>query len=356
MNNRDIIKMLSNNEIPKRSDLISLLNCFTQDDKESVADKAVKITKKTYGNNVFFRGLIEISNYCKNNCYYCGIRRDNINVNRYRLSKNEILTSCDLGHKQGIRTFVLQGGEDSFFTDEILKGIIKEIKSKYSDSAITLSLGERTRESYQQLFDAGADRYLLRHESITPEHYNKLHPKELSIESRKHSLFNLKEIGYQTGCGLMIGSPHQTMENIVDDLIFMKDFAPAMIGIGPFIPHKDTPFRKQSAGTTRLTLFLLSIIRLLLPKVLLPSTTALSTVSDNGIELGVFSGANVVMPNLTPFDARKNYLLYDNKKGTTDDTSESVNSIKKRLAKIGYEVPVDRGDYPFDSNDRANNK
>lgn len=345
MNNIKIIDFMDKNRIPDEKNLIQLIATFNEDEREYAAQKAVNVSKNIFNNKVFFRGLIEITNYCNKNCFYCGIRRENLRAERYRLSTDDIMACCERGYKQGLRTFVLQGGEDSYFSDELLLLIINKIKERFSDCAITLSLGEKSKESYQRLFDAGADRYLLRHETISPYHYNKLHPMELSIESRKRCLYDLKEIGYQTGCGFMVGSPFQTNENIVADLLFMKEFSPAMIGIGPFIPHKDTPFRSQKPGTARLTLFLLSLIRIMMPNVLLPTTTALSTLDDNGIELGVLSGANVVMPNLTPFNARKNYLLYDNKKGTISESDDNAILIIEKLKKIGYTVPVDRGDY-----------
>ncbi|MDO5563433.1 MAG: [FeFe] hydrogenase H-cluster radical SAM maturase HydE, partial [Synergistaceae bacterium] len=280
-----------------------------------------------------------------NNCLYCGIRRDNREAVRYRLTEDEIMDCCEYGYEIGFRTFVLQGGEDMYFTDERLVKIIRDIKSNFSDCAITLSLGEKERESYQKLFNAGADRYLLRHETANEEHYGKLHPSELSFKHRMKCLDDLRNIGYQTGCGMMVGSPYQTKENLVEDLMYMKKFQPQMIGIGPFIPHKDTPFRGHTAGSAEETLFLLSVIRLMMPNVLLPATTALGTVRGDGREQGILAGANVIMPNISPKDMRKNYLLYDNKIGTKDDASESARRIAECVKNIGYEVVVDRGDY-----------
>ena len=345
MNNLKTIDFLAENKELCKKDLISLIATFDEDDRKYAAQKAVEVSKNIFDNKIFLRGLIEITNFCNKNCFYCGIRRENQRAERYRLSVEDIIKCCELGYKQGLRTFVLQGGEDAFFSDELVVQIIRKIKTRFSDCAVTLSLGEKSKESYKKLFNAGADRYLLRHESISSSHYKKLHPKEFSIQSRTRCLYDLKEIGYQTGCGFMVGSPYQTNENIVADLLFIKKFSPAMIGIGPFIPHKDTPFHSQKAGSAKLTLFLLSLIRLMLPDVLLPTTTALSTLDDYGIELGVLSGSNVVMPNLTPYKARKNYLLYDNKKGTTNENDENAILIIEKLKRIGYTVPVDRGDY-----------
>jgi biotin synthase len=345
MNNRERIDKLEQEGTLTREELTILLYSYTDGDRDYAAEKARNVSLANYGNRVFFRGLIEISNYCKNDCYYCGIRNGNKKAVRYRLSPEDILSCCDYGYGIGFRTFVMQGGEDDWFTDDRMSEIIREIKRRYPDCAVTLSLGERGRESFQKLFDAGADRYLLRHETACKEHYEKLHPASLSFDHRMQCLRDLQEIGYQVGCGMMVGSPFQTVSNLVDDLVFMKEFAPAMIGIGPFIPHHDTPFRDRKAGTAEATLFLLSVIRLMHPRVLLPATTALGTVKGDGRELGVLAGANVVMPNISPADVRKNYLLYDNKIGTKDDASESVKRLKDSMSAIGYEVVVSRGDY-----------
>ena len=345
MNNRERIDILEKQCTLSRYDFRMLLYSYTDGDRAYAAEKARVVALTNFGNKVFFRGLIEISNYCKNDCCYCGIRRSNERAVRYRLSPEEILGCCDYAYDIGFRTFVMQGGEDSWFTDERLVPLIREIKGRYPDCAVTLSLGERGRESFQRLFDAGADRYLLRHETACASHYARLHPAELSFEHRMQCLRDLKDIGYQAGCGMMVRSPFQTLDNIVTDLYYMKEFEPAMIGIGPFIPHHDTPFRDYPAGRAEDTLLLLSIIRLMHPKVLLPATTALGTVQGNGRERGVLAGANVVMPNVSPADVRKNYLLYDNKIGTKDDASESVARLKASMAQIGYEVVVARGDY-----------
>ncbi len=311
---------------------------------EKLREAAVKERKRIYGNAVFIRGLIEISNICKNDCLYCGIRRSNGNCSRYRLTKEDILGCAEAGYALGFRTFVMQGGEDPYFTDDVLAGIVSALRRRYPDCAVTLSLGERSRESYQRLFDAGADRYLLRHETAAPDHYRILHPPEMSFENRMRCLRDLKEIGYQTGCGMMVGSPFQTAENLAEDLKLIGDFRPDMCGIGPFIPHRDTPFRDKPAGTLELTCFLLSVIRLIDPPVLLPATTALGTVDPAGREKGILSGANVVMPNLSPVSVREKYELYNNKLTTGAESAERKDSLACRMKSIGYEIVTDRGD------------
>lgn len=308
---------------------------------------ARKRQKETFGNEVYTRGLIEISNYCKNDCIYCGIRRSNQNAERYRLSEEEILSCCESGYALGFRTFVLQGGEDGYYTDDLLEDLLHKIKAAYPDCAITLSLGERSRESYERLYTAGADRYLLRHETANEAHYGKIHPAEMSLKNRKQCLYTLKEIGYQVGCGIMVGSPYQTIDNLVEDLAFMKTFNPHMVGIGPFIPQKDTPFGEMEPGSLEMTLFLLAIIRLMLPKVLLPATTALGTIHSRGRELGILAGGNVVMPNLSPVKVRKKYALYDNKICTGEEAAECRGCLGNRMESIGYKLVISRGDSPF---------
>jgi len=320
----------------------------TEKSTEYLRKKAIKVRKEVYGNSIYIRGLIEISNICKNDCLYCGIRRSNVNCERYRLTAEEIIECCDEGYKLGFRTFVLQGGEDSFFTDDILSDIVQQIKEKYPDCAVTLSMGERSRESYKRLYDAGADRYLLRHETANQEHYCSLHPKEMSYQNRMKCLKDLHDIGYQTGCGFMVGSPNQTVRNIAEDLKFIEEFKPEMCGIGPFIPHKDTQFRDEKAGKIELTCYLLSIIRLIHPEVLLPATTALGTLAFDGRERGILSGANVVMPNLSPISVRKKYELYNNKLSTGDESAQSKDELAKKMQSIGYEIIVDRGDVKRD--------
>lgn len=330
------------------SEYKELLELYT--DKEVAEygfELARKRKKETFGNEVYTRGLIEISNYCKNDCIYCGIRRSNQNADRYRLSEEEILSCCESGYALGFRTFVLQGGEDGYYTDDLLEDLLHKIKAAYPDCAITLSLGERSRESYERLYTAGADRYLLRHETANEAHYGKLHPAEMSLKNRKQCLYTLKEIGYQVGCGIMVGSPYQTIDNLVEDLAFMKEFNPHMVGIGPFIPQKDTPFGEMEPGSLEMTLFLLAIIRLMLPKVLLPATTALGTIHSRGRELGILAGGNVVMPNLSPVKVRKKYALYDNKICTGEEAAECRGCLGNRMESIGYKLVVSRGDSPF---------
>ena len=309
-----------------------------------LAWKAAEKRKEVFGDAVYTRGLIEISSICKNNCLYCGIRRDNPQAERYRLTPEEILSCADEGYELGFRTFVLQGGEDPAFTDAVLCGIVRALKQRHPDCAVTLSMGERSRESYQALYDAGADRYLLRHETADAGHYAKLHPKEMSFENRMQCLRNLKEIGYQVGCGFMVGSPFQTPETLAKDLKFIETFRPAMCGIGPFIPHHDTPFADRSAGSVELSCYLLSILRLIQPNLLLPATTALGTLDPLGREKGIQAGANVVMPNLSPVSVRKKYMLYDNKICTGEESAQCRGCLSARMSSIGYELVSDRGD------------
>ena len=311
---------------------------------EYSAEKARQQAQRYYDNKIFIRGLIEISSYCKNDCYYCGIRKSNKDCSRYRLAKDEIIECCKEGYDLGFRTFVLQGGEDGFYTDEVLCDIIREIKGHYPDCAITLSLGERSYDSYLALYTAGADRYLLRHETAVKEHYEKLHPRELVFEERMRCLRDLKAIGYQVGCGFMVGSPYQTAEYLARDLKFIEEFSPHMCGIGPFITHKDTPFRDEKSGSAELTLFLLSLIRLIKPNILLPATTALGTLDERGREKGILAGANVIMPNLSPLSVREKYMLYDNKLATGQESAQCVDELRQRMKEIGYEVVADRGD------------
>ena len=308
-------------------------------------EKADKARRRVYGNKVFIRGLIEISNICKNDCLYCGIRKGNRSCQRYRLSEEDILTCCKEGYGLGFRTFVMQGGEDGFFTDEVMCSIIRKIKKSYPDCAVTLSLGERSEESYRRLFEAGADRYLLRHETADKEHYGKLHPKNLSWDKRMECLRNLKKIGFQTGCGFMVESPLQTSEHLAKDLKFVEEFSPEMCGIGPFIPHNETVFRDEKAGSCELTCYLLSIVRLIKPTILLPSTTALGTIDKEGREKGILSGGNVVMPNLSPLSVRKKYMLYEGKISTDEEAAENLARLKEKISAIGFEVVTERGDF-----------
>lgn len=340
----NLIDKLKNNKTLEADEFYHLLKNFDSDSDSYLFDSARQVRESVYGRDVYIRGLIEISNYCKNDCYYCGIRRSNTLADRYRLTREQILECCETGYELGFRTFVLQGGEDGYYSDAVLCEIVNSIKNLYPDCAVTLSMGERSFESYKMLREAGADRYLLRHETANKEHYQKLHPASLSLENRMRCLNDLKNIGYQVGCGFMVGSPFQTLENIVEDLMFIKKFQPDMVGIGPFIPHKDTLFASEKAGSFEMTLRLLAIVRLMLPHVLLPSTTALGTIHPEGREMGILAGANVVMPNLSPPNVRKKYLLYDNKISTGDEAAESVANLKNRMNKIGYNLTVTRGD------------
>ena len=310
---------------------------------EPLAEAADIRRRENYGDKVYIRGLIEFTNYCRNNCYYCGIRRDNKKAERYRLTKDEILLCCDEGYRLGFRTFVMQGGEDPYYTDEMICDIVSKIKSRYPDCAVTLSIGEKPRESYQAFFDAGADRYLLRHETADPEHYGKLHPEAMSLENRKECLFDLKEIGYQVGSGFMVGSPYQTTENLISDLRFLQKLQPDMIGIGPYITHADTPFAEFKSGNVMLTLRLVSILRLMFPYALIPSTTALGTIHPQGRELGLKAGANVVMPNLSPVSVRKLYSLYENKICTGEEAAQCQGCLERRVESAGYKIVTDIG-------------
>ena len=321
-----------------------LIESRTQESAERLRELAVRVRREHYGNAVYIRGLIEISNICKNDCIYCGIRCSNKDCERYRLTKEDILSCCDEGYALGFRTFVMQGGEDPHFDDDLLCDIVSSIKGKYPDCAVTLSMGERSRESYERLFAAGADRYLLRHETADAEHYSKLHPSNMSFENRMRCLRDLKDIGFQTGCGFMVGSPYQTYAHIAKDLKFIEEFKPQMCGIGPFIPHKATPFASFAAGTVELTCYLLSIIRLIHPTILLPATTALGSIEEGGREKGILSGANVVMPNLSPMDSRKKYELYNNKLYSSAESAQAKAELEERIKNIGYEVVCHRGD------------
>lgn len=343
--NYEIVDRIEQTRNLDRESLELLLTTEDGTLKEYLAAKARETAQRIYGNCVYIRGLIEFTNYCKNDCYYCGIRRSNGCAERYRLSEEEILNCCKNGYELGFRTFVLQGGEDGFYTDERICEMVSEIKRRYPDCAVTLSIGERERESYEAFFKAGADRYLLRHETADEAHYKKLHPEEMSFQHRMRCLAELKEIGYQTGCGFMVGSPYQTFDTLYEDLQFIRKLQPEMVGIGPFIPQKDTPFGKMQAGTMEQTLRLLSIIRLLHPSVLLPATTALGTIHPKGRELGILAGANVVMPNLSPVAVREKYKLYDNKICTGDEAAECRYCMERRMESIGYQVAVNRGDF-----------
>ena len=309
-------------------------------------EEALHLRRQYYENKVFTRGLIEFTNYCKNNCRYCGIRSGNRNVRRYRLSEEDIMECCESGYVLGYRTFVLQGGEDPYYTDEQMAAIIRRIKSRFPDAAVTLSIGEKSYDSYRRFREAGADRYLLRHETADEDLYRALHPQAMSLENRKKCLWNLKELGYQVGAGFMVGSPGQTSAHLAKDLVFLQELEPHMVGIGPFIPHHDTIYAEEKAGSVELTLFLLSVIRIMLPQVLLPATTALGTLDPLGREKGLAAGANVVMPNLSPVKNRKLYELYDNKICTGEEAAECRNCLSHRVRQVGFELVDERGDHP----------
>ena len=336
-----LIEKLDSTQNLTDDELLCILK--TSDYDNELFKRADSKRRQVYGDEVYIRGLIEFTNYCKNDCYYCGIRRSNSNTKRYRMTPEEILLACDIGYEQGFRTFVMQGGEDPYYTDEKMCSIISKIRNKYPDCAITLSIGEKSRSSYQAFFDAGANRYLLRHETASNLHYKKLHPMEMDPENRKRCLFDLKEIGYQVGAGFMVGSPFQEANDLVSDIRFLQTLKPDMIGIGPFISQCDTPFAGYENGTLELTLRLISILRLLFPYVLLPATTALGTIAPNGRELGLKAGANVVMPNLTPAEERKKYLLYDNKICIGEDLESCRNCIDARVRSAGYRIVTDIG-------------
>ena len=304
----------------------------------SLIKSADETRRKIYGDEVYIRGLIEFTNYCKNNCYYCGIRCANTNTKRYRLSKEEILDCCREGYELGFRTFVMQGGEDPYFTDERICDIVSTIRKEFPDCAITLSIGEKSYDSYLAYFKAGANRYLLRHETANDTLYNKLHPETMRLESRKQCLYDLKKIGYQVGSGFMVGAPFQTLDNIIEDLFFLSELQPDMIGIGPYIVHKETPFSIYESGSVELTVRLVAILRHMFPYALIPSTTALGTLHPNGREMGLRAGANVVMPNLSPQSYRKLYDLYDNKISTGEEAAQSRALLEKRVEAAGYRV------------------
>ena len=341
---KNLILKLEKEQRMSKEEWTQLIEGRTKELAEFLFERAREVRHAHYGRDVYIRGLIEFTNYCRNDCYYCGIRKSNSCLSRYRLTEEEILSCCRNGYELGFRTFVLQGGEDGWFTRERTTALIRRIHEEFPDCAITLSVGEREREEYQEYFDAGANRFLLRHETADEEHYRYLHPAELSLKHRKECLWNLRHIGYQVGSGIMVGSPGQTAEHLAEDLLFLQELQPHMVGIGPFIPHKDTPFKEEKAGTLELTLFLLGLVRLMLPKVLMPATTALSTIHPDGRKMGILAGANVVMPNLSPQENRKLYSLYDNKRCMGDEAAEGLAMLRAEMEEIGYEIVSARGD------------
>ena len=338
-------KLIQRQKLTKEEFIEILKQQDDPDIRELLKEEAIRLRKHYYGTKVFTRGLIEFTNHCKNDCYYCGIRRSNKNAKRFRLSQEDILACCENGYELGFRTFVLQGGEDVWYTDAKLVEIIRRIKTLYPECAVTLSVGEKSYESYKAYKEAGADRYLLRHETADEQHYEVLHPAEMSLANRKQCLQDLKDLGYQTGAGFMVGAPGQTLECLAEDLVFLKELEPQMVGIGPFIPHHDTMFAEEPSGSVPLTLFLLSVIRIMLPHVLLPATTALGTADPLGREKGLQHGANVVMPNLSPVKNRKQYDLYDNKICTGEEAAECRGCLGRRVESVGYELVRDRGDF-----------
>lgn len=344
MNHQELIKQLHQTHSLEKEQWEQLFRDYTAEDVSYAVTLAQETAIAHFGKKIYFRGIIEFTNFCKNDCYYCGIRKSNHQCQRYRLLPEDILECCREGYENGFRTFVLQGGEDGWFTDDRLCEVIREIKNHYPDCAVTLSVGERSLESYRRLREAGADRYLLRHETADPVHYRQLHPEPQNIENRIRCLTDLKALGYQTGCGIMVGTPGQTPKTLAEDMKFMEQLQPEMIGIGPFLPHKDTPFRGEAKGSVELTLFLLALCRILFPKVLLPATTALGTAESDGRKQGVLAGCNVVMPNLSPKNVRKKYMLYDEKAGTDLSAEEGIRILRQQMKEIGYEVIVGRGD------------
>lgn len=342
---KELIERLERERDLTNAEFAVLLDQSSGADRDFLFERARAVRDAHYGRKVYIRGLIELTNYCKNDCLYCGIRKSNASCERYRLTKEQILSCCESGYALGFRTFVLQGGEDGWYTDERMTDIVRAMRQAYPDCAITLSLGERGRESFKRLYDAGANRYLLRHETADEAHYARLHPVSMTLTHRLQCLRDLKEIGFQTGAGFMVGSPYQTTECIVRDFRFLQELKPQMVGLGPFIPHHATPFKDFPAGSTERTLLCLSIVRLLLPNVLLPATTALATIDGDGRIKGMNAGCNVVMPNLSPLEDRSKYLLYDNKASSGDEAAESLRALREHLAAAGYEVVIDRGDY-----------
>ncbi len=340
----ELIDILSSKHSLTCDEYTFLLENYSEGLAAYAAEKAVDVRKKIYGTDVYIRGLIEFTNYCRCDCLYCGIRRSNKDCERYRLDKRQILQCCEKGYQLGFRTFVLQGGEDAYYTDDIICDIVSSIKNKYSDCAVTLSIGEKSAQSYFAFRRAGADRYLLRHETADREHYEMLHPENQRFESRMKCLYSLREAGFQVGCGFMTGSPYQTDKMLSKDLKFIESFKPDMCGIGPFIPHHATPFAGFAAGDIGKTIFLLSLIRLIRPNILLPATTALGTVDAFGREKGILAGANVVMPNLSPCGVREKYMLYDNKICTGDESAQCVKCLESRMESIGYQIVTSRGD------------
>jgi len=326
-----------------RDEIVLLLRQLDEEHKEVLFNYARLTKERFYGKKVYMRGLIEFSSICRQNCLYCGLRAQNSKAGRYRLAKDEILECCSEGYRLGYRTFVLQSGEDPWYTVEKMVDIIRSVKEKFPDTALTLSIGERSREEYEAMYAAGADRYLLRHETVSRRLYEQLHPG-MSFDERQNCLKILKEIGYQVGAGFMVGLPGQTEEDLAEDLCFLKELNPHMIGIGPFIPHSETPLKDTKGGTVEDTRVMLAIARLLVPDSLMPATTAMGTLHKQGRELALQAGANVVMPNLSPVAVRAKYALYENKICTGDEAAHCRHCIEGRIQAAGYEADMSRGD------------
>lgn len=344
LTNRKRIDLLNREKRLPFQDWCALLSTWKDGDRIYAGELGGELARRRFGRKIYMRGIVEFSNCCRNDCLYCGLRRSNRSLSRYRLNEDEVLACCDAGYRNGFRTFVLQGGEDARFPPARMAALVSAIRARFPDCAVTLSVGEMEKADYQRLYDAGADRYLLRHETADEEHYGKLHPAELSWTHRMSCLRILKEIGYQTGCGMMVGSPYQTPECLAKDMVFMGEFRPQMIGMGPFLPSRDTPFANQPAGGLELTLLLLSLCRIMLPDVLLPATTALATLHPRGRQLGVLAGANVVMPNLSPENVRGKYALYD-RIFVDGGAARAADLLREQMDSIGYEITVSRGDY-----------
>ena len=351
MKNKELILKLNDERSLSEAEWIRLFDSYDAEDLEFAMNLARDIAIARFGKKIYFRGIVEFTNICRNDCYYCGIRAGNSNCLRYRLDEEDILKCCADGYAHGFRTFVMQGGEDPYYTKDVMCGIVRRISEEYPDCAVTMSIGELDRDYYQALYDAGARRYLLRHETADAAHYALLHPASMRLESRMRCLKDLKEIGFQTGCGIMIGSPHQSARHLAEDMMFMEDFKPEMIGLGPFIPHKDTPFRDEAAGSVEKTLLVIALCRIMLPNALIPSTTALGTVEAEGRQKGVLAGCNVVMPNLSPMEVRKKYMLYDGKVGTDMSAEAGIKALRAQMEEIGYEVIVARGDFKENADD-----
>ena len=345
MKNRELTDKLNREHRLSEAEWIQIFDSWDAYDLQYASRLANCIALERFGRKIYFRGIVEVTNICRNDCYYCGIRCSNKNAARYRLDEEDILKCCEDGYAHGFRTFVLQGGEDPYYDQDRMCHIVRSISERWPDCAVTMSIGELDRDFYQALYDAGARRYLLRHETADPEHYAMLHPAPLTLANRMRCLRDLKDIGFQTGCGIMIGTPHQTSRHLAEDMMFMADFRPEMIGLGPFIPHSETPFRDEPAGSVDLTLLVIALCRIMLPDALIPSTTALGTVEKEGRQKGVLAGCNVVMPNLSPLEVRKKYMLYDGKVGTDMSAEAGITALRQQMEEIGYEVVVSRGDF-----------